>query len=266
LKYDIVLLGATSVSLGLAKQLKEKYRILIINDTAMIASEFIAAYNLGSNWEYEPKELITKEIKEDLIKRNIMNKNGVSIYSAGSIFYKNFSELECDTLLDTQILSIEKPDSSYEVNIFNCAGHSKIEAAYIIDTTANRISEAEVLKKTLNCVLANAEKDDFPDISLNNIEFVKEQDDKINTVIMKLNCEIKSELFKDRHCLLEVWKQRPEALKKWKIAAIGFCHEVQVSLGFKKIDNNYILMPAAFYANPLIGIDEGIEKGRSVAL
>jgi hypothetical protein len=266
MKYDIVLLGATSVALGFANELKDKYNILIIHDTEMIASEYIASYNLGSNWEYEPKEAITKEIKKELGDRNIINQKGVSIYSAGSIFNKRFRDLGIDILLETKVLNIEKSDSSYLVNIFNCAGHSKIETNCIIDTSTDRLSKADIVKKSLNCILANKEKNRFPDIALENIEFEKENDDKINTVIMKLSCNMESEQYEDRHLLIDLWRQRPESLKEWKIAAIGFCHEIKPAFGFKQIEDNYILMPGAYYANPLIGIDEGAAKGRSLAL
>jgi hypothetical protein len=266
LKYDIVVLGATCAALGLAGQIKEKYKILIIHDTTMIAGEFIGAYNTGSNWKYEPKEYLTKEIRNELIERNIMNEKGVSIYSAGSIFNKGFRELGIDILLDTKVLNIKRSDETYIIELFNCAGHSKIEADFIIDTGTERLSKTDIVTKSLNCILSNKEKDRFPDFSHKDIVFEEEQDDKFNTVIMKLNCSLESIMYKDRQLLIDLWRQMPESLKPWKIAAIGLCHEIKPSFDYKQIQNNYILMPGAYYANPLIAMDEGAAKGRSLAL
>lgn len=259
--YDIVILGATSAALGLANELKQKYKTLIINRTSMVAYEFVNAYKRGENWNVEPETEFGRAIREELLREKIITKEEAHIYSAGPIFYKAFKDLGIDILLETELISVKKEYEGYIISVYNVGGHDTIKARYIIDTTER---EADIKSKSLNCLLTNKKKDVLPPIKLDGVEIYKEVDNKINTAILKYNCPLDTSLYEARHQVIETWRNRPQELADWKIAAIGLCFDVVPRVGFKQIGKFHVALPSAYYDNPLAAIDAGVNLGRRI--
>jgi len=261
LYYDVVILGATSAALGVASELKQRHKILIINKTSMVAYEFINAYKVGVNWDRDPETELSKDIKRELIKEGIISCEKTHIYSAGPLFYKFFKDLDVDILLETEIISVQKEECDYRISVFNIGGHKTIKANYIIDTTEQ---QAGIESKSLNCLVVNKKKDEFPSVEMDEIEIYREADKIINTAVMKYKCPLDFTLYKARHELIEKWRNRPKEATDWKIAAIGLCFDVVPQVGFKQIDKYHFVLPSAYYDNPLAAIDAGVYLGRRI--
>jgi len=257
----VVILGATSAALGLAKEIKQEYKTLIVNRTSMVAYEFVNAYKMGANWEKEPESEFGKTIKEELIKEKIITDQGAYIYSAGPIFYKAFKDLNIDVLLETELVSVEKEGNEYIIYAYNVGGYDTIKAKYIIDTTEKEVG---IIRKSLNSLLVNKKKDDFPSIEMNGIEIYREADNIINTAVLKYNCPLDIPLYEARHQIIEIWRNRPKEVSDWKIAAIGLCFDITPEAGFKQIDKCHVALPSAYYDNPIAAIDAGVKLGRRI--
>lgn len=261
MNYDYVIFGVTSAALGIANELKQKYKILIINKTSMVAYEFINAYKLGTNWEDAPESELGKAIEKELVNEKIITDKNVYIYSAGAMFYKAFKALDVDILLETQIAGIQKTEDNYELSIYNVSGYSTIKTKYMIDTTEK---EVPIKRNSLNCLLINKKNEQFPSIALNGVDFFIEQGDTLKTVIMKYACPIDASIYTIRHKLIELWQQRPKAVSDWMIATIGLCFDSTPEVGFKQVGKDYIALSSSYYDNPLAAIDAGVKLGRRI--
>ena len=227
----------------------------------MVAYEFVNAYKRGKNWNEEPETEFGKAIREELLKEKIITNEDTYIYSAGPIFYKAFKDLGIDILLETELISVKKEEDDYIISIYNVGGHNVIKAKYIIDTTEREVG---IKSKSLNCLLTSKKKDALPPIKLDGVEIYKEADSIINTAILKYNSPLDTSLYEARHQVIETWRNRPQELVDWKIAAIGLCFDVVPKVGFKQIDNLHIALPSAYYDNPLAAIDAGVNLGRRI--
>ena len=267
MKYDLVILGATSAALGIAKVAGDRYHTLILNPTSMVAYEFINAYKPGTGWEREPESLPARMIREELLSENILcpgNSGNAHIYSAGSVFCKAFRALKADILLETGLVSVKEKNGGYELSVYCVGGFQTIPTDCIIDTTER---EAGVRNKSLNCLLVNRDQSEpFPSVFPEGAEFYPDGDETVNSAVMRYPVSIDTTLYQARHQLIEYWAQRPEGAKNWKIAAIGLCFDVTPSTGYRKISKTHFLLPSAWQDTSLSAIDAGVALGRSVEI
>ena len=270
LEYDLVIIGATSAALGIASEVRNRYRTLILNATSMVAYEFINAYKPGANWEKEPETEPARVLRERLVSENIIRSGNAHIYSAGPVFYKAFRALQADILLETGLVSAEEKEGGYELSVYHVGGFQTVHAGCMIDTTER---EAGIRRKSLNCLLVNKEKSEpFPALSpeealsLEGADFHPDGDEVLNSAIMKISAPAAASLQETRHKLIECWERRPKAVANWKIAAIGLCFDVTPSTGYREISKTHILLPSAWQDNPLSAVDAGVALGRSVSI
>ncbi len=254
--YDVVIMGATSVALGIAEELKQKQSVLIIDSTQMVAAEYINAYKPGRNWDKEPVSELGKAIAEKLRAQRVITKEGAHFYAAGPVFYQAYRRLGVALLLDTEIIKVETA-ADYKISIYNCAGYDTVETKLLLET---RDPDSLIAHKSLNCVLTG--KTDFPALSVQGLDFYPEQDGQFKTVIMKYHCSLDASLSEARHDLVETWQGRPRELRDWKIAAIGLRFDVTLRTGRPEVKRLY---PASAYDNPLAAVDAGSEVGRRLA-
>mgnify|MGYP000868605816 FL=1 len=267
MKYDLVILGATSAALGIASEAGDRYHILILNSTSMVAYEFINAYKPGTGWEKEPESIPARTIREELLSENILctgNGRSTHIYSAGSVFCKAFRALKADILLETGLVSVKEKDGGYELSVYCIGGFQTIYADCIIDTTEREIG---IRNRSLNCLLVNRDQSElFPSIFPEGAEFYPDGDETVNSAVMRYPVTNDTTLYQARHQLIGYWARRPEDMKNWKIAAVGLCFDVTPSIGYRKISKTHFLLPSAWQVNPLIAMDVGFALGRSAGI
>ncbi|HOB23012.1 MAG TPA: hypothetical protein PLC26_09840 [Bacillota bacterium] len=259
--YDVVIFDAASVALGIASELKKKRKVLIVNRTSMVAAEFINSYKPGRNWEEEPETDLAKSIAEKLRAERLITERAAHFYAAGPVFYKAYSDLGVDLLLETEILSVEKAGSAFEITIYNCAGFGTVKTPFIIDTT----DEGFCQEKSLNCLLVNKDKAAvFPAVSMQGADFFPTHDEIVNSVIMRYHCPPDASLAEARHGLIELWQGRPEVLSDWKIASIGLYFDI-TPRAVQEVGQTKCIIPASSYDNPLAAVDAGVKVGRRLA-
>lgn len=232
MNYDLVVLGTTTLALGLTKVVKNSYKTLIVEKTEMVAYEFVNTYKL-------PR-----------------------VYSQGVEYYKEFRELGTDVLLKTDIVKIKKDDGGYTLEIFNGSGFQTVKTKILVDTTGKR--DVKLLHKSLNCLLVNKSGDTLPEIELDGTQLTADFNGSYSTAILKYSCDTTLPIWEARHQLIEFWRKRPVCLKEWKIAAIAFCFEEKASPTVFRKEENYLVYPSCGFDNPAESYNAGTSLGRSL--
>jgi hypothetical protein len=235
MKYDLVIIGATSAALGLAKTVQSSLRTLIVNKTEMVAYEFVNTFR-------EPE-----------------------VYARGAFYHKAFKELEADVLLGSEVAAITRsPEGGYVLEMYNTAGFQTVEASQVVDTTAEA-SGVRLQGKTLNALLIQQQGKSVPDVEWEGISLMPEAHrHAYSTAILKMDCPEEETVAAARHRLVEAWLSRPEALGEWKIAAIAFAIEhIPVQGELLAEDGRRFLISAA-YTGPAQSEEAGIQLGRSL--
>ncbi|MDW7657482.1 MAG: hypothetical protein SCM11_09955 [Bacillota bacterium] len=260
--YDLIILGATSLALGLTGAMSsEKKRVLVIEKTEMVASEFIAAFRPGKSWSADLQTSLALSIRNSMIRQGFLVGDAACAYAAGPIFYWALHDLSADLLLDTAIIAIRKTHTGYELDCQAAGSHMTVKTKEIIDTTADRIA---LQSKSLHAILAcQAGETSLPQA---DGRFVFRLDTVLEppTVILEMPCPIDESLTAARHRLIELFIALPET-GSWKIAAIANCFAEVPLADDSTPDPGFPILPSCRFDNPLLAIDAGWMQGEKDA-
>lgn len=232
MQYDLVIVGATTAALGLAKSVRTNLRTLIVNKTEMVAYDVVHSYKL-------PEE-----------------------YTRGAAYCKEFLELGIDILLGSEVVSIAAREGGrYAVELLGTGGFRTAETRLIVDTTTGGV---QVSGKTLNALILHP-GEEVPRLEWPGVELVAEtHKEAYKTAILKMDCPLDWTFAEARHQLVDRWLQRPSPLESWRMAAIAYCFEERVTEAGRRMDEGYYTLPSAYYAGPEESMEAGERLGRSL--
>jgi len=244
-KYDLILIGATFLSVGIAKAYKGK--CLIIEPKAKPGYEFIDSFAVGENYD---KELLTDEgraFKNYFESEELCDNPFTPEWTA---FLSNYiCKNNIDILIFTNVLKVEQNDNSNKLTIFNSLGKGEILADRVIDTRTNSIAY-----KTLNAVVYGEEFYEFCD-------GIKEIYRKDLVRIVEFKMPASYDYPEARNAVYSIWKGRPEELNDTRLAAVADIFFEKSDVENKNISLGYDEIYSTYHANPFLAFDKGILFG-----
>jgi hypothetical protein len=256
--YDIAILGATSLALGLAgASLAEGRRVLVIDKTEMVAAEFVAAFRSGQSWSADLQTELARSIRDAMISQGMLAGDAACTHAAGPLFYRAFHDLSADLLLDAAILAIRKTGSGYELDCHAAGSCLTVKTRTIFDTTADRIA---LQRKSLHAILAGRTGETSLPEADGRFTFRLDTVLDPPTVIMEMPCPTDESLTAARHRLIESFAVLPET-SSWKIAAIANCFAETPLADAATADPGFPILPSCRFDNPLLAIDAGWVQG-----
>lgn len=244
-KYDLILIGATFLSVGIAKGYKGK--CLIIEPKAKPGYEFIDAFAKTSDYD---KACVTEEgknLKKYFCDEGLLDNPFIPEWTA---FLSNYiCENNIDILLFTNVLKIEPFEGSNKITIFNSLGRSEILAEKVIDTRTNSFSQ-----KTLNTVVYGDEFFAFNDA-------LKEIYRKESVRIIEVTIPNGYDYPEARQLVYSIWANRPQELMETRIAAVADIFFEKSDIKSRSVNSGYDEIYSTFYENPFIAFDEGVSIG-----
>jgi hypothetical protein len=273
---DVVILEATSVSLGLAAALQERCRVLLINRTALVAPEFINSFKPEGNIPDFVESPPGIEILSDLKQEGLVENGQCRLYSTGPHFYRAFSRLTIDQWFETDLIEMTRKDRGYSLKVMNQSGICSVNARVVIDT---RNAKLEKKSKTLNALLVSRDPHARIPENTRTVSFIRERDSKPSTVLMRITCTDHESLFTARHRLIESWQDIAETYPQWKIAAIALVFDITPLTALDEIvrdktkcfwerseEPGLIYLPGSGFSHPLTAIDAGYRLGKALIL
>lgn len=244
-KYDLVLIGATFLSVGIAKGYKGN--CLIIEPKAKPGYEFIDSFAETTGYD---KECVTedgKNLKKYFSEEGLLENPFIPEWTA---FLSNYiCKNNIHVLLFTNVLKLEEIENSKKLTIFNSLGRSEILADKVIDTRTNSFSY-----KTLNAVIYGDEFFPFNDA----LEEIYRKD---SVRIVKVTIPNGYDYPQAREMVYSLWANRPEELKDTRLAAVADIFFEKSDVKSRSISSGYDEIYSTFYENPFLAFDEGVSIG-----
>lgn len=249
--YKVAVFGATVLAAGIAESLKND--AIIIEKTESSAVDYVSCINIPLSEIKKCKKEQSKKFLQEIKNRNLINEQGkVHVFPVAGICAKSF--LESNTLLSTDIISVEKLEDEYEITVFNIDGFSKIRAKYIVDTIATGILGVESgkleYKKYINAAI-NGEVRENKYLQQGRFE---------NEFVFSLEVKKDTSYSDAVRSLHEKWqKLSGYELKEYEITAVApqFAYVFENPVEFY-IDRNYLFKPSASLKNLGEAYEEGI--------
>lgn len=244
-KYDLVLIGATFLSVGIAKAYKGK--CLIIEPKAKPGYEFIDSFAETTGYD---KECVTEDgrnLKKYFCDEGLLDNPFIPEWTA---FLSNYiCKNNIDVLIFTSVLNIEQIENTNKLTIFNSLGKGEILADKVIDTRTNSFSY-----KTLNAVIYGDEFFAFDDA-------LKEIYHKDLVRIIQVKIPNVYDYPEARNMVYSIWAKRPEELKETRLAAVADIFFEKSDIKSHPLCSGYDEIYSTYYENPFLAFDEGVSIG-----
>lgn len=236
--YEVIVLGATFASAGIASQYKEK--CLVIERRAQAGYEFFDALNYGVNYEKSPHGKEALDLQEKF-------RGEKSIFNCATFIYDYFKE--CKTLFGVQIVSIEKNDGFFTCTTYSSSGYKTFKAKKIIDTRCNQ-TMADL--KTYNILIESKGEPSF-----DGVAYTKAIGE--NRYVLCIDVPVSCSYSEARGKALGIIKQFDED-KRIILLAGEFDYTVKSS--YPKADGEILYLPSKAFDNPVLSFECGINTGK----
>ncbi len=243
-KYDVVILGATFLGVGIAKGSAGK--CLIIEAKAKPGYEFIDSFG-QDNFEKNVTTKQGEDFYEYFKNSQLLDNPFIPEWTA---FLSNWickNNIECR--LFTNALKIEDCDGGKLITVFGGEGKSKIFAQRIVDTRTKSLSE-----KSLNAVI-------YGDLSKGICDNMQVAFNDGEFSLVKFRVPTDLDYTSARKRLYEAWENRPKELKSHKIAAVADEFYETADVKEKIIDSAVSEIYSSYYSNPFTAFDSGVIAG-----
>lgn len=256
---DCVVIGASVLGCGYA--LEHSGACMIIEPSMLLASEFGSTYRFESAKEPDACSSGTKELYDDMVKRNILRDGRMSSIPISALLAKRLLDKEVPVVLCACITDISPAGGGYTVTYFGTDGERKVNCKYILDTMATGTLHDKCREfdysKHLNAVLCFEKKSELTERNIKAIESVKHENVKIVKGRFKDEYALKLRLNKDtdyaeaRMAVVDCFAELKEAaLDGWRIAAISSFFDYEFKNSIKaEAAKNFLWQPSAAYNN-----------------
>ncbi|KRE99823.1 hypothetical protein ASG89_27205 [Paenibacillus sp. Soil766] len=265
----VLVIGATFAGIGLAQKLGSQ--ALLVERTMLVGHEFINSYRPGHNWNRTPQSILTEQLREQWVSRNLLNEaGGVHIGGLAPSVYKLLLDSRQSLRLMTEVLDVRpRSEAGYEVTLLDATGVGYISVDQIIDTTSECRSvggKVPLGSKFIGAVL-HRETATFVEESLDvPIEHAELLTGGLfaSEAYLQFPVEATSSWDMARDQLHHYWISRPEPLRPWTIAAIADVFTVRTHAQQAKLGEGWVWMPSCGFDNPLHAMDKGFQYGDEV--
>lgn len=265
---DCVVIGASVLGCGYA--LAHSESCVIIEPSMLLASEFGSVYRFESAKEPGACSIETKELYDDMVKRNILRDGRLSSIPVSAMLAKRLVEKKVPVVLSACIIDISRSGDGYTVTYFGTDGERKVNCKYILDTAAIGTLHDKCCgfnySKHLSAVLCFEKKCEFTEQDIKAIESVKAENVRIvkgrfkDEYALKLRIGNDTDYAEARKEIVDCFlKLKEDKLAGWKIAAISsfFDYEFENSLKIEAA-KNFLWMPSAAYNNLFEAFEGGL--------
>lgn len=276
----LLVCGASLTGLGIAFMNKE--RALVVERTGQAGSEFIACFRPGDQWDQAFETPAAQQLAEELKRRNLLVGGRISVPAVAPVLFHKIRQEKLQVKMLTEILKIEKNDAGcYDVTLFHASGIHQVRAGAIIDTTAECISSpsypvpirAKYVNAMLHCKWKEHQQAASHPISFVNIEAANKPGHADVQVsegrfpgerILHYELDVDDDWITARKKVHEAWAKLHEHVKPWTLALIAQTFDIRPAVSELQIDENWLWLPSAAYANLALAFDAGVKKGRMI--
>jgi|GEM_PF-1406131 len=260
---ELLVIGATFTGMGMA--LSDPDRSLVIESTAAVGSEFIAAFRPGVpvNRLFSDRRVL--QFRDELMRRRAMDEAGrVHLPALAPICCSLLHQKKVRIRFLTRPMAVEYEQGKWKVTIISPAGVEVIVATNVVDTSS--------IGMMLRLLGKPNEEGYQPYInaSLHRSEGLAVVQDLVEDGLIVYEGAIDGEVYinvslcseddwsKARMRLKETWSARSQASRKWTIASVASALDIRQQSGIRTIDDQLYWLPSSGYDHPLQAYNEGL--------
>lgn len=257
-KIQKVILSPSFFAVGQALQADND--VLLIGRNSSIGDEWTYSYHQIKESNIEPSTEITSRLQKQMSDLKIQN-NAIAF----SVLLYELLEKHTDKfMLWTELESIKELDDGFELCLYTVSGRQIVHCHELIDTSAEMqscpdLGQSNINSKSLNMIIdkqtdSSAKVHEFGDLKIRAGRTAIEH-------IVEYSVNSKISLADARTELLDIWHNRPENMKDWKIASFGSEFDYNLKSNKHIIKPNWSFINPLAFNSPIAALEAGIVGG-----
>ena len=266
---DCVVIGASVLGCGYA--LAHSESCVIIEPSMLLAAEFGSAYRLEAAKAPDKCSAETKELYDDMVKRNILRNGRMSSIPVSAMLAKRLLYKNVPVIFSACVTDISRSGDGYTVTYFGTDGEKKVDCKRILDTAATGTLHDEcrrfAFSKNLSAMLCFEKKSGLTEQNIKAIESVRAENVRIvkgrfrDEYALTLRLDMNADYSEARKAVADCFIKLKEdgVISGWRIAAISsfFDYEFEKSIKTEAAEN-FLWVPSASYSNLFEAFEGGL--------
>lgn len=241
--YDVIVLGATFASVGIATVLDKK--ALIIERRPQAGYEFLNALNFGAKYDAPLMSREARSLFETFAEKGAFINDRVCLFDCAGVLYQILENK--NVYLNMELICVEREDDAFKVTVHGVSGYRTFYAKQVVDT---RCSDEIAAHKTLNLLVKNLEN---PEAVLPGA--AKEKWGYSGDVLVKIPVEKGKSYIDARKKVKAFLEQMPAG---FKAVCVGDCFAMSAAGTYPAEKDGIFYLPSVAYDNPLQAFDAGV--------
>ncbi|MNI07146.1 hypothetical protein D3C73_601510 [compost metagenome] len=259
LEYPILIYGATFAGLGMASSLGKQ--AIVVERTSLVGHEYVNSYRPGHGLTKISVSDIGQALYSELAERNIVHEDGaVHLPGISPVLFHFIRKQGLDVRLMTEITDVKPTEGGYEVQLYNTSGTQSMKVRDLIDTTSicssTSLYNPSLQGKRINAIL-NGPPLEAP-LGDPKLGYELVQGGFASEVYLQFKVDYDDNWMSARNKLHQLWMNRPEALRKWKMAAVADTFDIKVNKGPETVGSGWSWVPSCAYDNFMEAFEAGL--------
>lgn len=256
-----VIIGPTFYAAG--QLLQANNDVLVIGRNSSIGDEWCYSYRNIALQEFFPKTDISLQLKKELDSLGLSSP-GKNALAFSVLLYERLVQVSEKLRLWTEIESIKENANGFELTFYTVSGRDTVQCEELLDNTARALTYPvwglnNIKSKSLNMLIecgseSVSELEDFDGLKIYPGRVDSEK-------IVCYDTEPDALIHAVRARMLDLWQNRPESAKEWKIGAFGAEFDYKLELDEYEIKPNWHYLNPLAYDNPATAFDAGLTGG-----
>ncbi|ANE45690.1 hypothetical protein SY83_04555 [Paenibacillus swuensis] len=256
-----LIIGASMLGLGLASA--KGAEAVVLESGNSVGSEFIRSFKMNRPWISAEKSSTSREIREELMLRNIMSEEG-SLHLPGlmPVMIKHIKEHRLQVRMQSSIVDVSRQEGKFKVLYYDASGLRSITTDTLVDTSIPCSTKPECLRvkaKSLNVMIKGKTKD----LDAAEIEGYETRRGRFDSeIFLRFPLDPHEDWISARNRLFQFWLNRPLSLQPYAFVTHAEEFDIEYEDSCQQIAPGWEWLPSAYYASPLEAFDQGFHYGK----
>lgn len=234
--------------------------VLVIGRNSSIGDEWSYSFRPIRSSNFVPATEITRNLQTQMSDLTLDNNAiGFSV-----LLYELLEKCADKFMLWTELESIKTVDDGYELSVYTVSGREVIHCNELIDTSVEMQScpdygQSNIAAKSLNMLIDIQTADSGKAEAFGDLKMRSGRSATEHVVEYPVNPEIS--LPAARAELLNIWRNRPENMRDWKITSFGSEFDYTLKCNKHIIRPNWSFINPLAFDSPLAALEAGLVGG-----
>lgn len=256
-----VIIGPTFYAAG--QLLQADNDVLVTGRNSSIGDEWCYSYRNIASQDFFPQTDFSLQLKKQLDGLGL-NSPGKNALAFSVLLYERLAENSEKLRLWTELESIKENADGFELTLYTVSGREVVQCEELLDNTVKAVTfpvwgAGNIKSKSLNMLVECNVESVSGLISFEGLKIYPGRVDSEKIVSYEIDPDASMQAVRAK--MLDIWQNRPESARAWKIGAFGSEFDYETELDAYEIKPNWHYLNPLAFDNPASAFEAGLTGG-----